>query len=482
MTRRFPVPALTLPCLSRPRSRWRPAALPTKPPNPGAEPAPVAARLAVAVRLTSEARTGFAGTVAAEKSTAVSSRVMAMVTAVHVNLGDTVAAGQSLVSIDPTAAQGQVSQAQGGLAQAEAALALARRNRERFEALAASKSASELELDMARMQFEQAAGAVQQARGAVDSATSVARESRVVAPFAGRVAARLVEVGDLAAPGRPLVMIESSVGRRLIVAVPETVARTAALTPGQALAVTLDARPDLGEIPGRLAEISPGPDPVSHSYTVKIDLPALDLPAGAAGRAFLATGRRDTVRIPRAALIGSGGLTLVVVRDSAGQAESRVVTVEQRTERQAARPMPPASRSSPVSPVGSRWRSASPSPRRPEPASIRSRRSRMPSRERSPAPVRTGLRRPRRRRLPRFEAHATPGHRLPAARRLRRPGHTARRRAADQGADGRRLPAASRSERRRSRAPAGVAAREGRCSRFRASNTSTPPPSLRAAC
>lgn len=324
MTRRFPVPALTLPVLlalaaaacGAPHEAAKPA-----------EPAPVAARLAVAVRLTSEARTGFAGTVAAEKSTAVSSRVMAMVTAVHVNLGDTVAAGQSLVSIDPTAAQGQVSQAQGGLAQAEAALALARRNRERFEALAASKSASELELDMARMQFEQAAGAVQQARGAVDSATSVARESRVVAPFAGRVAARLVEVGDLAAPGRPLVMIESSVGRRLIVAVPETVARTAALTPGQALAVTLDARPDLGEIPGRLAEISPGPDPVSHSYTVKIDLPALDLPAGAAGRAFLATGRRDTVRIPRAALIESGGLTLVVVRDSAGQAESRVVTV-----------------------------------------------------------------------------------------------------------------------------------------------------------
>ncbi len=290
-----------------------------------AEPAPIAARLAVAERVSADERTGFAGTVAAEKSTAVSSRVMAMVTAVHVDLGDTVAAGQALLAIDPTAAQGQVSQAQGGLAQAEAALTLAKRNRERFEALAASNSASELELDMARMQHEQAAGAVKQARGAVDSASSVARESRVVAPFAGRVAARLVEVGDLAAPGRPLVMIESSVGRRLIVAVPETVARTAALIAGSTVAVTIDARPDLGELAGRVAEISPGPDPVSHSYTAKVDLPALDLPAGAAGRAYLATGRRDTVRVPRAALIESGGLTLVVVRDSAGRAQSRVV-------------------------------------------------------------------------------------------------------------------------------------------------------------
>lgn len=291
------------------------------------EPAPVTARLALAERVASDSRTGFAGFVAAEKSTAVSSRVVAMVTAVHVELGDSVTAGQVLLSIDPTAAQGQVAQARGGLAQAEAALTLAKRNLERFEALAASRSASELELDMARMQFEQAAGAVKQAQGGVDSASSVARESRVVAPFAGHIAARLVEVGDLAAPGRPLVMLESSLGRRLVVAVPETVARTAALAPGLALAVTLDARPDLGEIAGRLAEISPGPDPVAHSYTVKIDLPALDLPAGAAGRAFLPTGRRDAVRVPRSALIESGGLTLVVVRDSEGRAQSRVVTV-----------------------------------------------------------------------------------------------------------------------------------------------------------
>ena len=42
---------------------------------------------------------------------------------------------------------------------------------------------------MSSITHEQAAGAVKQARGAVDSASSVARESRVVAPFAGRVAA-----------------------------------------------------------------------------------------------------------------------------------------------------------------------------------------------------------------------------------------------------------------------------------------------------
>ncbi len=298
--------------------------------QPAAEPPTVSARIAVAERTATDRRTELAGTVAAEKSTAVSSRVMAMVTAVHVEMGDEVKSGQALLSIDPTAAEGQVAQAKGALAQAEAALTLARRNHERFQALAASQSASELELDMARMQFEQAQGAVEQAKGAVAAAESVARESRVAAPFAGRVAARLVEVGDLAAPGRPLVMIESRSGRRLVVAVPETIAQVSALKPGDPIDVALDAQPALGEIAGRVAEVSPGPDPVTHAYTAKIDLPLAPesaVAAGAAGRAYLPLGRKETVRVPREALVESGGLTLVVVRDAEGRAQSRVVTL-----------------------------------------------------------------------------------------------------------------------------------------------------------
>jgi RND family efflux transporter MFP subunit len=289
--------------------------------------APITARVAVAERSSAAGRLELTGTVAAEKLAAVSSRVMAMVTAVHVELGDTVSTGQALISIDPSAAEGQAAQARGALAQAEAALTMARRNHERFQGLAATAAASAVEVDLARMQFEQAQGAVQQARGAVAAAQSVARESRVVAPFAGRVAARLVEVGDLAAPGRPLVMIESQAGRRLVIAVPETIAHGTALVPGSPLAVVLDAQPALGEIVGRVVEISPGPDPNTHAYTVKIELPIPGVAAGAAGRALLPTPARAVVSIPRAALVESGGLTLVVVRDEQGRAQSRVVTV-----------------------------------------------------------------------------------------------------------------------------------------------------------
>ena len=166
---------------------------------------------------------------------------MAIVTAVHARVGESVAAGDVLVEIDPQTAEGQVAQAQGALAQARAALALAERNYERYEALAATSSASRARARHGPDAVRAGEGRRPAGRGAVDAAPSVARESRVVAPFAGRVAARLVEVGDLAAPGRPLVMIESATGRRLVVASPSAVAASG-LAAGQQLAVTIDGR------------------------------------------------------------------------------------------------------------------------------------------------------------------------------------------------------------------------------------------------
>jgi RND family efflux transporter MFP subunit len=295
------------------------------PPNLAAAPAAVRAPLASAERLTLPIEIELAGSVEAERSASVSSRVMALVTAVHARLGERVAVGQLVVSIDPTAAQGQLAQAQGALAQAEAAQMLAEKNHTRFAALGESRSASELEVDMARTQHEQAKGAVAQARGAVAAAESVARESRVVAPFAGRVTARLVEAGDLAAPGRPLLTIESEAGHRLVVDVPERLA--AALAVGGTLPVALDSRPELGRVVAPIVERAPGPDPMTHTVRVKLALAELDTASGAAGRAWVASGERSAVVVPAAAIVRAGGLTLVVARDAEGRASARAVTL-----------------------------------------------------------------------------------------------------------------------------------------------------------
>jgi membrane fusion protein, multidrug efflux system len=290
-------------------------------------PPPIAAAVASARSLSVPQTVDLFGSAESAQTAAVSSRVMATVTAVRVRQGDAVTRGQVLVEIDPETARGQEAQARGALAQAQAAYALAERNYERFKALVAAKAAADLELDMARMQYEQAKGAVEQGEGAVAAAASVARESKVVAPFSGRVVARMVEVGDLAAPGRPLVMVESEQGRRLALSVPESAVVASGLKVGAELPVRFDAMPAEAARSCRVIEMSPGADPMSHSYTVKVELAGGDVPSGAAGRAQLTVGSRTAVVVPQAAAIHSGGVVMVVVRDEQGKARSRVVTL-----------------------------------------------------------------------------------------------------------------------------------------------------------
>lgn len=298
------------------------------PSSPAAEAIPpVTANLAKAEAKEIPQRTELYGTVYSDTSAAVSTRVMASVVGVPVKAGDLVKKGQLLVEIDPQTARGQEAQARGALAQAKAGLALAERNHERFKALRASNAASELELDMARMQYEQAKGAVEQAQGAVEAASSVARESRVVAPFAGRVSQKLVDPGDLAAPGRPLVILESKTGRRLVVSVPESVATSSGLAVGRRMPLTIDSLPALTQLTGKVVEMSPGTDPASHTFTAKLEIEGASVPTGFTGRAVLESGRRNAVVVPAAAVVAQGGMRLVVVKDESGKARSRAVTV-----------------------------------------------------------------------------------------------------------------------------------------------------------
>jgi RND family efflux transporter MFP subunit len=264
------------------------------------------------------------GTVQPARQAFVSSRVMGPVVAVRVHAGSTVEAGQTLIEIQPEASDGQLAQASGALSQAQAALALAERNYRRFQALQADAAASDLELDMARMHYEQALGAVAQAEGAVGSATSVAADSVVRAPFAGRVVDTLVEVGDLAAPGRPLVQVESRTGQQIWLDVRAEDIRRLAV--GDALTVRLDARPDLGVVDGSVREIVPSADSTTHTFTVKVDLGDLQVPSGLSGRAAVVGDASDRLVVPASAVHRRGGLELVVVRADDGTARTRAVT------------------------------------------------------------------------------------------------------------------------------------------------------------
>lgn len=286
---------------------------------------PVTAHVAPVERVTEAATQEVYGLVQPTRQAVVSGRVTGPVVSILVAAGTRVEKGSPLLEIQPEVSAGQMGQAQGALAQASAALALAERNHQRYLALHAEKAASELELDLSLMQLDQARGAVEQARGALQSASAVAAEAVVRAPFTARVVDTLVEVGDLAAPGRPLVRVESLAGREIWLDVRSV--DLPRVSVGQVLPVTLDSRPELGVLEGRVAEIVPSANPATQSFTVKVGLGEVDVPSGLSGRARVPGKAVERLLVPSSAVHRRGGLDLVVVRGPDGAARTRAVTV-----------------------------------------------------------------------------------------------------------------------------------------------------------
>jgi len=294
------------------------------------------------------------GTVRARTATAITSRVVAYVRQVDVEVGDRVREGQLLVLLDAQDLDANVRRAQAAAAEvlsaipeadnavlgAKASLDLAQSTFRRMEELASKKSISNQEFDEASARLTAAQAGYEMARAKraqldskraemqeeIGSASILRGYARIAAPFSGIVTAKSVEPGTLAAPNAPLLTLERDGGYRLEAAVDES--RIAFVKPAQSVDVDLDS---LGRrFAARVSEIVPAVDAASRSYIVKIDLPAVpDLRSGLFGRARFAVTPRQIIAIPLAAMMERGQLQSVFVVEE-GIARRRLVTAGPR--------------------------------------------------------------------------------------------------------------------------------------------------------
>jgi membrane fusion protein, multidrug efflux system len=293
------------------------------------------------------------GTVRARVSTVISSKLMAYVREVKVQLGDRVREGQTLVTLDSRdqdvnarraeAAREELRQAvpeaDSAVAAAKANFDLAQSTFQRMNELFSKKSISDQEFDEAtgKRKAAQANYEMMQARRRqLDSkmaqieedirTAEVARSyTEITAPFAGLVTAKTVEPGILAAPGVPLLTLERDGAYRLEASVEES--HLAAIHVGQPVRVELDGVDRTLE--ARVSEIVPVVDAASRAYTVKIDLPALPVVrSGSFGRALFQIGSRSILTIPASAVTERGQLRSVLVAEN-GVARTRLITLGQ---------------------------------------------------------------------------------------------------------------------------------------------------------
>ena len=291
------------------------------------------------------------GTVQAGIRSNLSSKLLGTIVDIHVREGDHVKQGDTLVLIDQRQVNAGHRKAEAGLSEAKKGLAAAISSRdaaraseelalatyERYLNLRRDDSVSVQEFDEVEARYRQAKAALEQAGAMVEAATarvkqaeaslSTARVSKkdavITAPHDGIITGKIVDKGDLAKPGSPLLALETTSGFCVDVVVPETYIDF--VQPLQKVSVRVPAL-KTGLLEGNVCTIVPSADPRSRSFIVKIKLPIdRKVRSGLFARAEIPIGQSKMLLIPQKGVITRGQLTGLYLVDSKSIAHFRLI-------------------------------------------------------------------------------------------------------------------------------------------------------------
>ncbi|MDD5174967.1 MAG: efflux RND transporter periplasmic adaptor subunit [Sterolibacterium sp.] len=237
--------------------------------------------------------------VEAVKQATIAAQTQGRVIEAHFDAGDRVKAGQVLMRID----QREALQAQAG---AQAQLANARANFERNKDLYAKKFVSQAALDKAEADFKAAAATAGQA-GTQTSYTTI------TAPFAGVIAQRFTESGEMAAPGKPLISLFDPQGLRVVANIPQYQFSEVR----RALRAKVEFTESGKWVDALRVEVLPTADSQTHVVRARVYLPdnLAGVIPGMFARAHFVIGKARKLLVPAGAVLRRGEVTGVYVVD-----------------------------------------------------------------------------------------------------------------------------------------------------------------------
>ena len=261
------------------------------------------------------------GTIRSERTSIVSTRVMGAVTSLMVREGERVKAGQLLLTIDDRDARERMNAA-------AMALESSRQNRDlneitwkRYYALFEQKIISTQEMDQIEAKRNMANADLERSRAMAEEAKTFLAFTRIVAPAAGVVTKKQIDIGSMASPGMPLMVIEALGDAYAEAAIDEGL--SGKIKTGMPVEVTIDA---LGmRLNGKVRDILPDISPSSRSFIVKIGLPDKELKSGLYVRVKIPVGKKEVLLVPAGAIIRKGQLTGVYVVDAKGVISYRLI-------------------------------------------------------------------------------------------------------------------------------------------------------------
>jgi HlyD family secretion protein len=279
------------------------------------------------------------GTVRPKTEARLEAQISAQVVDVMVRSGDMVEKDQVLIVLDDQQMSTRLSQAKQALKTAisyknqahqsfnaaEAAFNETETDHQRIRNYFEAEAATAQELERAQSRFLQAGAGLKRAREEIVIATAgihqaeeMVREAeifmeytKIKAPAKGTVLERLIEPGDMAFPGKPLILLKTSDALQLEAFVREGLIRN--VKPGitlSAIITTLDQAVTVS-----VEEIIPYADPRTRTFLVKAILPEIEgIYPGMYGKLLIPFKTTEAVLIPPEIIQRVGQLEMVIIK------------------------------------------------------------------------------------------------------------------------------------------------------------------------
>jgi RND family efflux transporter MFP subunit len=252
------------------------------------------------------------GTVRAKNISIIASRMMGTVTSLRVKEGDRVGAGQLLIAIDDSDVAQRVKAAEKGLEGAKQHQFLSDITYQRYKKLYDEKALAGQELDQIETQKKVADIEYERAKAMLAEARIYQGFTRITSPVSGVVTEKKIESGSMAVPGMALLTVEDNSSFRVDVNADEKLAGR--LNIGMAVSVFIESLNR--ELAGKVSEIVPSIDPMTRSFLVKIAVSDKDLKNGSYARVSIPVGSKQSLLVPKKAVVEKGQLTGVYAVDN----------------------------------------------------------------------------------------------------------------------------------------------------------------------
>jgi len=263
------------------------------------------------------------GLVEATRQSTVSAQIGGRIKEINFDVGDRVSKGQVILRIDEREAAQALAGSQAQVMQAQANMQNAKATFERSKQLFAQKFISQAALDKAQADYQVALAQAASSRAGAGQASLAHGYTSVIAPYAGVVAARLVEMGEMVMPGKPLMTGFDPSEMRVLVSVPQYKLSDIGSKPEVMIEI-----PSLSRwVKAASTSVQPLADARTHSTQVRVYLPANEAGVypGMYVRAHFVVGKVKKLVIPASAILRRSEVVAAYVVDAKGSVKLRQI-------------------------------------------------------------------------------------------------------------------------------------------------------------